>query len=355
MRGSASESCKINGKEIELIDGGIFYHEEKIKLGENKIKVEIDGKLEEIKVFGERPQVTKPIAFAQHYEAFDPDKKDKKNILRSIIVSNERIQIPLNVPPIYQLEKYGSFKMVMDLADMEMDLDWIHYEDQDCKVIIGEVLDSKFPIIFKAPIESYEERWEDDNLIIEFNYKFTDFKVCLDPGHGGEHSGAISPTGIQEKDLNLQMAHLVREELQNLGVEVLMTREDDRDIDLESRIKFATDADCNLILSIHHNSLPEARDPTKERGVSCHYYHEQSKPFAVHLLNNLVEFTDLPHYGLIKQNLHVLREATDTTSVLVELGFLIHPEESKLLIDPAHKEKVSKILAKSIYNFYVKP
>lgn len=337
-----------------MYSNGNFYSIQKLKLGENKFKIEIDGNEEERMVIGEKSKVTKPVAYGEHYDAFPPEKADKKNVLRSIVVSNNQIKIPLNVPPIYQLEKYGSHKLVMDLADIDMELDWIHYQEPDCPIIIGEVLDSKFPIIFKKPIDSFEEKWENDCLVLDIEYKKISFNVCLDPGHGGKAPGCSSPKGVLEKDLNLEMAHLLRQELDELGVESVMTREDDRFVSLEGRVKLAEDHDCDLVLSLHHNALPDARDPVKERGTSCHYYHEQSKPFATYLLDKLVSFTELPYYGLFKQNLHVLRETTDRTSVLVELGYLIHPEESEVIMNSEHKHTVARVIAKSIYNFFVK-
>lgn len=355
MIGSASQSCKINGKDVELNSDGNFSTIVPLKLGDNKIKVEIDGEVEERKVIGIKAKSTKPVSYGEHYEAFPPDKPDKRNVLRSIVVSDNQIKIPLNVPPIYQLEKHGSHKLVMDLADIEMDLDWIHYKDPNCKIIIGEVLESKFPIIFKQPIDNFEEKWEDDNLILDITYKEVDFAICLDPGHGGKSSGTVSPKGVLEKDLNLEVSNKIKTELENLGVKVFMTREDDRFVSLEGRVHFAKDNDCNLILSVHHNALPDARDPREERGVSCHYFHEQSKPFAVNLLNKLSEFSGLPCAGLFKQNLHILRETPDATAVLVELGYLIHPEESEVITADEYQSKVSKIIAKAIYNFFVKP
>ncbi len=352
--GSATSSCKINGNEVELHENGNFSSIQKLKLGENKFKIEIDGEEEVRLIVGEKAKVTKPVAFGQHYESFPPEKSDKKNILRSILVAKDQIRIPLNVAPIYQLEKHGSHKLVLDLADIEMELDWIHYQDPDCPIIIGEVIESKFPIIFTAPIESYQEKWEDDCLILDITYKKIDFNVCIDPGHGGKSNGSVSPKGLCEKDVNLSISHKIKAELDKLGVNSVMTRDDDRFVSLEGRVHLAQDYDCDIILSIHHNALPDARDPEKERGLSCHYYHEQSKPFAKYLLDKLVEYTELPYYGLFRQNLHVLREASDTRSVLVELGYLIHPEESEIISNEEHQNNVARIIAKAVYNFFVK-
>ena len=108
-----------------------------------------------------------------------------------------------------------------------------------------------------------------------------------------------------------------------------------------------------MFLSIHHNALPDARDPNLERGASCHYFHEQSKPFANYLLNKVVEHTELSYSGLFRQNLHVLRENPDRISVLLELGYLIHPLESELISSADFQAKTARIVAKAIKNFFL--
>lgn len=354
LLGFAEQTCKVNGENVTLSDRGNFCEVVDLKLGKNTFKIEIDGKEEELTILGIKAADTKPIAYGLHYNAFPSEQPSKHNVLRSIMVSNDCIKIPLTIPPIYSIEKHGSYKYFVDLADMEMDLEWICYQEQDCNVIVGEVINSRFPVIFKKPVLSLVERWEDDYLTLDINYRDSDFKVCLDPGHGGEANGAISPKGILEKDLNLKLAQKVKTELEQLGITVVMTRDDDSTVSLDDRVTFAKLEHCQLFLSLHHNSLPDARNPNLERGVSLHYYHEQSKPFAVNLLDKLVHFTDLPYAGLYKQSSHVLRETTDCASVLVELGYLVHPEESEIISSEDFQALASRIIAKAVLNYYVK-
>lgn len=352
--GSAKEYCRINGEDIKLFTNGSFSVIEKLKLGDNEFEVDIDGAAEIVHIEGIKAKVPHPVAYGKHYKAFPPEQKSKSNILRSILVSDNQIRIPLNVAPMYNLEKHGSYKLVMDLGGIDSDLDWIHYDCANSNIIIGEVLDSKFPIIFKKPIDSYEEQWDGDALILDFKYKESNFKVCLDPGHGGTEDGSISPQGFHEKDLNLKLAKKVFDELQKLNIDTVMTRTDDSTVELKDRVNLAKEENCQLLLSIHHNALPDGRDPCLERGISSHYYHEQSKAFANFLLDNLVGFTELPCHGLYRQNLHVLRESPDYVAVLVEMGFLIHPEESEVLLGEEYQDLSAKIIAKSVYNFFLK-
>lgn len=80
--------------------------------------------------------------------------------------------------------------------------------------------------------------------------------ICLDPGHGGDDPGAVF--GDQrEKDDNLRMALAVRDKLESYGFEnltVMLTREDDTELELQQRVDIANDANATLFISIHRNS-----------------------------------------------------------------------------------------------------
>ena len=178
-----------------------------------------------------------------------------------------------------------------------------------------------------------------------------DFKVCIDPGHGGSETGAVSPKGLYEKDLNLKFSLRLQEELNNLGLANCLTREYDQSLALQERVDICHNENAAFFISIHHNALPDGRDPNHESGFSCHYYKRTSKDFAVHLAKKLDDFGDIPSAGIYKQNLHVLRENNAQNAILLELGYLIHPEESEILVSDEFQEKQAKLIAKAIYNF----
>lgn len=80
--------------------------------------------------------------------------------------------------------------------------------------------------------------------------------ICLDPGHGGDDPGAVFGDQ-QEKDDNLRMALAVRDRLESHGFEnltVMLTREDDTELELQQRVDIANDANATLFISIHRNS-----------------------------------------------------------------------------------------------------
>jgi N-acetylmuramoyl-L-alanine amidase len=79
-------------------------------------------------------------------------------------------------------------------------------------------------------------------------------RVVLDPGHGGTDPGAIGPTGLKEKDVTLAIAHKVAPVLARSGVEITLTRDDDRFVTLEERTARANAFGADLFVSIHCNA-----------------------------------------------------------------------------------------------------
>lgn len=81
--------------------------------------------------------------------------------------------------------------------------------------------------------------------------------VCIDPGHGGSNGGA-NYNGLWEKDLTLQIAAYMYQELsQYEGITVVMTRVDDRDLSLKERADIAAAAGADFLFSIHLNASPD--------------------------------------------------------------------------------------------------
>lgn len=91
-------------------------------------------------------------------------------------------------------------------------------------------------------------------------------KILLDPGHGGKEPGASGPTGYLEKDANLIVSKLLRDELVRRGAKVVMTREDDRDVSLVERQMMINREEPAIAVSIHHNSLPDNGDAETTKG-----------------------------------------------------------------------------------------
>lgn len=84
--------------------------------------------------------------------------------------------------------------------------------------------------------------------------------IVVDPGHGGEDSGAVGPGGVREKDITLELAKKLAKSLTDAGgCQVLLTRTDDRFVPLEERTEYANRHMADLFISIHVNSTPSGR------------------------------------------------------------------------------------------------
>ncbi|MGQ8875662.1 N-acetylmuramoyl-L-alanine amidase CwlD [Paenibacillus sp. TSA_86.1] len=182
--------------------------------------------------------------------------------------------------------------------------------------------------------------------------------IAIDAGHGGPDGGAVSRQGVIEKDINLSIALYVRDYLQQAGALVVMTRESDKDLaeegtrgyskrkteDLKQRVRHIEDKQADLFISIHMNSVPSNR----WSGAQVFYTpnHPDNEGLANLLQAEIIR--NLENTDRIAKTVSTvyLLQALKIPSALVEVGFLSHPEEARMLADEAYQRKV----AASIYN-----
>ena len=169
------------------------------------------------------------------------------------------------------------------------------------------------------------------------------FKICLDPGHGGQ--GHVpdykrGPTGVREADVNLQVAFHLREMLQQVGATVIMTRVDDSYVSLPMRSQIANENEADFFISLHHNGI----DNPKVNYTSTWYHGDaddsrQSLDLARYVqqgVSDALQLPTSPASGLYSDKLitasgfGVLR-LTECPAVLCEASFLSNPEEEAKL------------------------
>lgn len=176
-------------------------------------------------------------------------------------------------------------------------------------------------------------------------------KILLDPGHGGKESGASGPTGYLEKDVNLIISHLLKDELLRRGAKVVMTREDDRDVSLVKRQQIISQEQPTIAFSIHYNALPADGDAENTKGFGIFWYHPQAHSPSVFLHNYVVKKLGKPSYGIFWNNLALTRPSA-APSVLLELGFMINPDEFEEIINPQAQKQMAKTLADGITEWF---
>jgi N-acetylmuramoyl-L-alanine amidase len=216
-------------------------------------------------------------------------------------------------------------------------------------------------------------------------------KIVLDPGHGGKDPGAIGIGGVAEKDLVLSIAKKLAVKLtRELGIEVILTRKDDRYVPLEDRTATANAEDADLFISLHMNASPnlEARgletyyldntsdeasirlaareNSTSRKNVSDLQFIlsdmmqnvklEDSISLAHHLQGSLVhgmsrKMGDVKDLGVKKALFYVLVGAR-MPSVLVEMFFITNRVEGRAMNDEGHQQAMVDALLEGIRKYH---
>lgn len=177
--------------------------------------------------------------------------------------------------------------------------------------------------------------------------------IVLDPGHGGEDEGCAR-AGVMEKDINLSIAKAVKQKLEQMGYDVLMTREGDTDVSLEQRVWLANEKQASLYISIHQNACEE--ESSDIRGVETYYSstkgQDGSERLAKLLQKEITGQTDAPGRDVIdREELYVVRE-TAMPSCLVETGFLSNREDRELLITTEYQDRMAAAIADSVELYF---
>ncbi len=223
------------------------------------------------------------------------------------------------------------------------------------------------------------------------------FRVVIDPGHGGQDTGALADVGgiqVAEKDLTLALALETQRHLKLKGIQVTLTRTTDHDVPLSARTALANRLKADLFLSIHMNSTPSGGAPIVAHGVETYILNNTSNESSQRLayLENTANRPNLPSAGgdtpdvaLILKDLtldanlseskrlacglqhhlvlatggdrgvkqalfHVLLGA-DMPSALIEAGFMSSQMDRKRVLTPLTRMKMGIAMARAIDQF----
>lgn len=219
--------------------------------------------------------------------------------------------------------------------------------------------------------------------------------VVLDPGHGGNQEGAASPTGLKEKTLALDLAMKVRSALEKtVQARVRMTREKDLLLQLNDRVKWANEQRPDLFVSIHANSMPTKKLRLKTEGIETYFLsaaasgeqarkvaarenaelpsvakgpggdtlsfiladlqrsetHSDSSRLAYLVHEKLIRATGATDRGVQQAPFYVLM-GLQAPAVLIEIGFISHPDEGAKLADLEYQAKLAQAIADGVAAF----
>jgi N-acetylmuramoyl-L-alanine amidase len=178
--------------------------------------------------------------------------------------------------------------------------------------------------------------------------------IVIDAGHGGEDSGAVGVNGSYEKDINLEIAMLIGEELKKQGYTVVYTRTEDKMLytpeenikgmrkisDLKNRCKITEQYDDCILVSVHMNSY----GASKYSGLQVYYKDadNESEKLARKIQSTVKRDLQPENSRQIKNgsSLYIL-ENSSSTAVLVECGFLTNKEECEKLSQKEYQKQLS--------------
>lgn len=217
--------------------------------------------------------------------------------------------------------------------------------------------------------------------------------IVVDAGHGGRDPGAIGARGVREKDVVLDTALQLRRALESRGrYRVALTRDADRYVDLEERVRFARAQNADLFISLHADShadstahgasvytisrrgetraqdLMDAQDWTLDLGEAprqgvAHdilvdlYQREttnRSAQFAQIVIPRLGAVAPLLHSSHRNADYFVLL-TPDVPAVLIETGFLSNADDARRLGDPRARRALAEAMAEAVDVYFAMP
>ncbi len=185
------------------------------------------------------------------------------------------------------------------------------------------------------------------------------YTVFIDPGHGG-YDGGAKGNGIIEKELNLVISLRLRSYLEQAGINVIMSRETDIDFvtpgrgtkkkrDLDKRIDLINNANADLFVSIHMNSLPNPR----WSGAQTFYYNkfEKNKILAKNIQLSIIEILKNTNRKEKEVKTLYLFKKLSVPGALIEAGFISNPYEANLLKQVKYQDKLAFAIYLGIIRF----
>ncbi|QAT83535.1 N-acetylmuramoyl-L-alanine amidase [Corallococcus coralloides] len=219
-------------------------------------------------------------------------------------------------------------------------------------------------------------------------------RIVIDPGHGGAKEGAKGPGELWEKEVALQIAQRLREKLEAAGSEVFLTRERDTLMALSERVEFSNIQRPDLFLSIHANSMPTKRLRARTEGIETYFLsanasgeaaravadrenaeaptaraarghstlafilddlarteaHTDASRLAYAIHPRLISRSGAADRGVQQAPFFVLT-GVEAPAVLIEVGFISHPQEGARLGKAVYQETLAEAIADGVLAF----
>lgn len=204
----------------------------------------------------------------------------------------------------------------------------------------------------------------------QFDPKPKLYHIVLDPGHGGNDSGAQNKElKLKEKHLAMDLTKRVQSRLEKLGYKVTLTRTTDDYVSLEDRPAFANRVNADLFLSLHFNAVgsskvdgietfiltPPGHASTNASSADGRTYPGNADaPWSLiaghHIQSSLIEKTGADDRGLKRARFAVLKPL-NCPGVLIEGGFVTHPTEGRNIGSAAYRDKLADAIVEGVLKY----
>ncbi len=189
--------------------------------------------------------------------------------------------------------------------------------------------------------------------------------LIIDAGHGGEDGGAVSNSGILEKDINLIIANDTADLLTLFGFDIIKTRNDDISLatnettirlrkvaDMKKRLEIFNSSENNVILSIHQNKFTDS----KYFGTQIFYSpnNKNSERLAENIkytVKNLLQPENKRECKKAGSEIYLLKN-TNNPAVIIECGFLSNQKECLKLTDNVYQKQIAYSIATGFLDYY---
>jgi N-acetylmuramoyl-L-alanine amidase len=177
-------------------------------------------------------------------------------------------------------------------------------------------------------------------------------KIIVDAGHGGKDPGAIGPSRIKEKNINLSTALRVKKELEKAGAIVTLTRSTDVFLELSERTAIANSSDYDAFISIHSDNFSKtSKGTTTYYNSDVNFNGPRSLILGKFVQKNLVDSINTYNRGVKHQRFYVNR-MNELPSILVELAFISNPKEEALLNSSKFQKKAAVGIRKGFEEYF---
>lgn len=331
----------IEADDLNVRTGPGTHYERSNQVNSNEVYqiIQIDGDWVEIEIDGDSGWVTTEfVTIEEQTDNNNSNSNEDEEVgqtddqmattEKTIIISNDNTQIR-NGPSVDH--------EIISFAQKNQEFEVVSENNNWYEVVI----DDGTGYIFKRLI---------DNIKLTPTNHLKNKTIVIDAGHGGYDVGAISENDKYEKSFTLKTTSELSTILTTLGVNVILTRNNDDFIRLMSRPLLANVYEADSFISIHFNSFPES---TSVDGIDTYYYSDFDKEFANIIQRELINATDANDRGVHHGNFQVIRQSLQP-SLLLELGFMSNPEGEQLLLADTYQRKLAQGITTGLEKYFTK-